>query len=74
MLLYKSPMSTNNHPTTHLRATAIAHRLQVDRRTVLRWIKNGQFPNARRISPLPGSPYVVPLNDIEAFEKRRQQH
>jgi len=40
--------------------------LGVSTRTVQRWARDGRFPNARQISPdTPGSPWLIPLADLE---------
>ncbi len=51
--------------------TRAAKRLKVDRRTVHRLYKSGEFPNARPKTTRPGSPIQIPLSDIEDFERRR---
>lgn len=50
-----------------------AKRLGVDSRTVRRWINKGYFPNAYSKGLGPTSPYVIPISDIKAFEKRRRK-
>lgn len=52
----------------------VAGRLGVSSETIIRWIKGGLFPNAYKLNP-DGltSPYRIPLADVEAFEKKRQE-
>lgn len=50
----------------------LMERYNVVRKTVIRWIEAGEFPNAYRVSPLPGSPYRIPDEDVKAFESRRK--
>jgi excisionase family DNA binding protein len=47
----------------------VADRLGVDRATVARWIRKGQFPNAFKKGPAINSPYVIPESDVDAFVK-----
>lgn len=54
-----------------LSATEAAERLGVTPRTILRWIKDGEFPGARQKRPIPRSPYQIPESDVVAFEERR---
>jgi hypothetical protein len=52
-----------------------AERLGVHSRTVVRWIEQGHFPGARKVNPFAKkrSPYIIPLSDIEQFEKTRDK-
>jgi len=50
----------------------VADRLQVTPQSVTRWIREGKFLNAVKVNPTAGnSPYIIPLSDIEQFERRR---
>jgi excisionase family DNA binding protein len=44
----------------YLTAADIARRAQVEKSTVLRWIKNGKFENVRKV----GNKYQVPLSEF----------
>ena len=44
----------------YLTAADIAKRAQVEKSTVLRWIKNGKFKNVRKV----GNKYHVPLSQF----------
>jgi excisionase family DNA binding protein len=35
--------------------------------TIVRWIKQGKFPNAKRHIPSGSSKWLIPASDIEAF-------
>lgn len=51
----------------------VADRLGVSRPTVYIWIQANMFPNAYQKSPQRKSPWVVPEEDVIAFEKNRHQ-
>lgn len=51
----------------------VAERLNVTQKTIQRWIKAGEFPNARRKRPVPLSPFQIPESDVIAFEQRRDR-
>jgi len=55
-----------------LKTTEAAERLHVHPDTVRRWIKDGRFPNARKLGPTDKSPYAIPEADIAAFEQSLQ--
>lgn len=56
-----------------LTVVQVANRLDVTTRTIIRWIKRGTFPGAYKSNPmLDTSPYVIPLEDVEAFEEKRR--
>jgi excisionase family DNA binding protein len=60
--------------TRPLNTSDVAERLGVDVRTVQRWIAAGRFPGAYRVDPQGSrSPYLIPENDVVAFEERRKQ-
>lgn len=52
----------------------VADRLGVDRSTILRWIQDTEaFPNAFKKNPfLKTSPYVIPVSDVEHFERMQR--
>lgn len=57
-----------------LTAQQIADRWGISKRTVIRMIHQGEFPNARQLANLgPRAPFVVPLSDVEALEKEKRQ-
>jgi excisionase family DNA binding protein len=45
-----------------------AQYLSVSRSTVRRAFDQGMFPNARRKSPRPMSPWLIPISDLEAYK------
>ena len=49
-----------------------AKRLHVHPDTIRRWIKDGYFPNARKLGPTPKSRYAIPEEDIIALERKLQ--
>ncbi len=56
-----------------LTITEAGVRLGVSARTVRRWCEAGSFPNCYKLNPTnPRSRYRIPLSDIEAFEKQRE--
>ena len=56
-----------------LTVAEVAERLDVHPRTIVRWIKDGTFPNAYKKNPSKKtSPFVVPLKDVETFEEGRK--
>lgn len=54
-----------------LNTREVAERLHVSLMTIHRWIDRGEFPQARRKSPVANSPYMIPESDVIAFERRR---
>lgn len=48
----------------------VASRLKVSPATVVRWLAQGHFPNARRVGPARNSPWRIPVCDVEALEQR----
>jgi len=51
-----------------------AQRLDLSAETVRRMILEGEFPNARKKRPeKETSPYTIPLSDITAYERKRQE-
>lgn len=56
-----------------LDAAGLAERLQVSRRTALRLLAAGEFPNARQVGRGPRAPFVVPLADVIAYERRKSK-
>ena len=51
-----------------------AARLQVSTSMIARWVREGKFPNAGKVNPeADNSPYIIPMNDIELFEKNRKE-
>jgi len=58
---------------TILTVSEVAKRLDVHPRTIVRWIKDGTFPNAYKKNPAKKtSPFVVPLKDVKIFEENRK--
>jgi len=55
----------------YLTPNQAAKRIGVAGKTIRRWIHEGEFPNAYRLSSRPKSPYRIPIEDIEAYEARR---
>ena len=54
-------------------AQEAADRLQVTKRTMQNWLRQGLFPGAYKQRPgSPTSPYRVPESDLARFEKQRQ--
>lgn len=54
----------------YLSTANAAERLRVSRSTLIRWIKEGFFPNARKKNPhLETSPFEIPEGDIMRFEQ-----
>lgn len=53
-----------------LSVVQVAEKFSVDRRTILRWVDAGQFPNVRKAGPFPRSPFVIPESDVEALKKK----
>ncbi len=53
----------------------IATRLGVNKQMVIRWIRAGHFPNARKMNPLAkyNSPTLVPEADVEKFVKKLEK-
>jgi len=50
-----------------------AQRLNTKPRTVQSWIARGHFPNAYKLNPhARNSPYRIPENDVQRFEKDRR--
>lgn len=56
-----------------LTVTQVADRLGVSRQSIHDWIQEGLFPNAYRKSPRPQSTFLIPEEDVIAFERKRQQ-
>ncbi len=57
-----------------LSVTDVAEQLGVTVRTVQRWVRDGHFPGAFKVGPGKTSPYVIPVEDFEAYiEARRQE-
>ena len=67
MLIYDTHMPDK----PYLTVTETAQRIDVDTKTIRRWIQIGEFPNAYRLSSVKQSPYRIPLADIEAYEAER---
>lgn len=55
-----------------LKVSELADRLGVERTTVIRWINDGHFPGAYKIGPSVNSPFVIPMEDVIAFEEKLQ--
>lgn len=53
-----------------LTSAQVAARRGVTKRTVSRWILSGAFPNARKLGDWPNAPYMIPLADLIAYEKK----
>ena len=53
-----------------LRTIEIADRFGVSQVTIQRWIQAGFFPNAYKTGPYKKSPYVIPEDDVIAFEAK----
>ena len=64
------PLMTQTNATL-LTSVQVAQRLGVTRKTINRWIERGEFPNARRKSPVRKSNYLIPVADVVDFERRR---
>jgi excisionase family DNA binding protein len=47
----------------------VAARLLVKPKTIARWARGGEFPNAVRVD---GSGWRIPVDDVEAFLERRR--
>lgn len=60
-------------PGKLLTSTQAAERLGVSRMTINKWINDGQFPNAYKLSGSGQSPYRIPEADVEAIEARRRK-
>lgn len=56
-----------------LNVDEIAYRLNVDRNTILRWIKEGNFPNAFKARPVQRARWQIPQSDLDAYIERRRQ-
>lgn len=52
-----------------LRVSEVALRLGVERTTVIRWINEGYLSGAYKVGPATNSPFVVPLEEVVAFEE-----
>lgn len=50
-----------------------AERFGVTPRTIRNWINRGDFPNAYRVGLTSKSAHMIPMSDIEAFDKKRRQ-
>jgi len=60
---------------TILTAAQAAERLGVSARTIHRWAADGFFPSAFKLNPaIKNSPLVLPITDIEAFERMRRDY
>jgi excisionase family DNA binding protein len=46
--------------------------MQVSKRTMLRWLKAGQFPNAFKIGDGKTSHWRIPRSDVEDFKTRHK--
>lgn len=55
-----------------LEVNEVAEMLGVNPRSVQRWARRGLFPNAKRKGLGPRSPFLIPLADVEQFERRRK--
>lgn len=57
----------------YLKVSEAAERLGVTKKTITRWIEREFFPGAERKNPYAkNSTYIIPLVDIERFEKLRR--
>lgn len=56
-----------------LNTREVAKRLGVSPATVVRWLAQGHFPNARRRGPARNSPWRIPIQDAEELERRLRQ-
>lgn len=57
----------------HLTTIETASRLGVTPQAITKWIRTGKFPNAQKINPaIKKSPYIIPVSDIEEFEKQNR--
>jgi excisionase family DNA binding protein len=52
--------------------TEAAKELGVSDETIRRHIQNGRLPGAKRKSPVPRSPYVIPETAIKQFNNSRK--
>ena len=57
---------SNSRPLT---VAQVAVRFGVDGRTIRRWILRGHFPGAYQLGT-GKTPYVIPLDDVLAHEKK----
>jgi excisionase family DNA binding protein len=53
----------------YLTTSQVAKQYNVDLRTVSRWIRSGLFPNAVKAHEGLRAPYLIPLADVEAFQR-----
>lgn len=51
----------------------VARLLNVNERTVRRYIDQGEFPNNFRLGSGPGAHWRIPKSDVNDFKKRYQQ-
>jgi transcriptional regulator with XRE-family HTH domain len=56
----------------HLTTTQVAQEFGVDMRTVSRWIREGQLPNAFKAYEGLRAPYLIPLSDVLALQATKQ--
>jgi hypothetical protein len=53
----------------YLTTNQVAQKYNVEVRTVSRWIRAGLFPNAVKAYEGLRAPYLIPLADVEAFQR-----
>lgn len=58
----------------YVKIAEAAELLNAKPRTVNHWIRQGYFPNAIKLNPMArtGSPYYIPVTDIEDFIQKRK--
>lgn len=65
---YYLRMAPNELKITYIRATKAAAMLEVDPKTINRWVQNGTIKNAFKLNPnLKNSPLLVASHEIEAM-------
>ena len=61
--------------SNELTTAETAKRLGVTTQAIAKWIRRGLFPNAYKVNPYGvTSPYRIPEEDVEAFERERRRH
>lgn len=56
-----------------LTASQVAEEFGVDTRTISRWIERGLLPNAEKAYKGLRAPYLIPVSDVDALKKEREQ-
>lgn len=58
-------MSRPVQPINYMRVQGVADLLRIDRSTVYRLLRDGRFPNSRRV--VKGGDWLIPAADVRAF-------